>query len=78
MKLHPGSFVLGFAVAGVGALLGPRLRPILVDLATASYRSLDRLAGRLSIAREDLEDLLAEARARARSAEPVGPFVQPS
>ncbi len=80
MKLHVSSFVFGCAVAATGAMLSPKLRPIVLDLATAGYRSLDRLAARLSIAREDAEDLLAEARARARSPGPPAtiPFVQPS
>jgi hypothetical protein len=72
MKLHLGSFLLGSVVAAGGIALGPRLRPIFVDLATAAYRSMDRLGSRLSIAREDLEDSLAEARARARGDGAVG------
>jgi hypothetical protein len=78
MKIHPGSVLFGSALTAGVMILGPQLRPILVDIATAGIRSLDRLASRLSITREDLEDLLAEARARARSSEPVSPLVRPS
>jgi hypothetical protein len=77
MRLHLGSFLMGCAVAAGGMALGPRLRPILVDLAAVAYRSIDRLGARLSVAREDLEDTLAEARARARGDGSVG-VVEPS
>ena len=67
MKLHLGSFAFGCGLVACAAALAPRLRPILVDLATAGYRSAERLAARASIAREDVEDILAEAKARARA-----------
>lgn len=66
MKLDLPSFLAGY-VAGAGTvLLGRQLRPLLVQLATAGYRLVDAVAARVATRREDLEDLFAEARARAR------------
>jgi hypothetical protein len=62
------SFALGY-VAGYGsALLAPRLRRMGVALATAGFRAADEVAMRLARKREDLQDILAEGRARAREA----------
>lgn len=67
MKFHLPSFLLG-CVTGAGAkALAPRLRPLMLQLATAGYKMLDVLGMQAARRREDLEDLLAEARARARS-----------
>ncbi len=66
MKFHLPSFALGW-VSGAGtALLAPRLRKLALELATSAYRAADGVAVRMARKREDLEDLLAEARARAR------------
>jgi hypothetical protein len=66
MKFHWPSFLLGYG-AGIGsAALSARLRPLAVELATTAYRAIDALAAQVVMKREDLEDLLAEARARAR------------
>jgi hypothetical protein len=66
MRFSFGSFALGY-VAGYGsALLAPRLRRVGVALATAGFRAADEVAVRVARRREDLEDILAEARARAR------------
>lgn len=66
MRFHWPSFVLGYA-AGVGsAALSDRLRPLVVELASVAYRAVDAVAARAVMVREDLEDLLAEARARVR------------
>lgn len=66
MKIDIPSFLLGYG-AGLGtALVGQRLRPLLVELATVLYRFADSVAAHAAVRQEDLEDLLAEARARAR------------
>ena len=60
---------MGAPGVGAGAvLLLPRLRPVLVELATAAYKFADSVSARLAMRREDLEDVLAEAKARARGA----------
>jgi hypothetical protein len=69
MRFHWPSFLLGYA-AGIGtAALAEQLRPLLVELATAAYRAVDAAAARLVMVREDVEDILAEARARARGSD---------
>lgn len=68
------SFLFGYA-AGAGTMaFARRLRPLLLEVATTLYRAADALAARAAMKREDLEDLLAEARARARRQQPeTGP-----
>ena len=66
MKLHVPSFMAGVAVGASGAVVAPRLRPVALEIATTFYRIGDAALVRLSRAREDVSDLLAEARARAR------------
>jgi hypothetical protein len=66
MLFHLPSFVLGYASGLFTALVAPRLKPMALDIAAAGYRLFDALAVRAARGREDLEDLLAEARARAR------------
>jgi hypothetical protein len=73
MKLDLSSFALGCAVGAGAAVISPRLKPLVLELATLGYRSAEALASRVGVAREDIEDLLAEARARAR-----GPQSPPS
>jgi hypothetical protein len=63
---HLGSFALGYAAGVSTAVLAPRLRRLGLALATAGFRMADALAVRAAQKREDLEDLLAEAKARAR------------
>jgi len=66
MRFHWPSFLLGYG-AGVGsAALSTRLRPLALEIATTLYRAADGLAAQLVMKREDLQDLLAEARVRAR------------
>ena len=67
MRFHLPSFILGVATGASGAALAPRVRPLVLELATASYRIYDTAMLRLARGREDVSDLLAEARARARS-----------
>lgn len=66
MKFDLGSFLFGCAVGVGAALLAPRLRPLALELATGVYRLGDAVALRAARSREDLQDLLAEAKACAR------------
>lgn len=66
MKFHLPSFLLGVATGAGGSALAPRLRPVAVELATGCYRVYDAAMLRIARGRENLSDLLAEARARAR------------
>lgn len=62
---HFPSFLIGY-VSGVGTtLLAKRFAPALSELATAGYGFTDSLSAALAARMEDLEDALAEARARA-------------
>jgi len=67
MKLHLSSFMLGFGVGASTAAVAPRLRPVALELATTFYKIADALMVRVARSREDVADLLAEAKARARS-----------
>jgi hypothetical protein len=66
MRFHLASFLLGVAAGAGGGALAPRLRPLALELATSFYRVLDAAMVRVARGREDVSDLLAEARARAR------------
>ena len=66
MRFHLPSFVLGIAAGAGGAAVAPRLRPLVLELATDCYRIYDAAMLRLARGRENLQDLLAEARALAR------------
>ena len=66
MRFHFPSYLLGVATGASGAALAPRIRPIAVEIATACYRAADAVLVRFARTRENLSDLLAEARARAR------------
>lgn len=66
MKFHVPSFALGVAVGASGATLAPRVRPLVLEIATAGYRMADAVLLRAARSRESFSDLLAEARARAR------------
>jgi hypothetical protein len=68
MKFHLPSFLLGAAVGATGAAVARRLRPVALEVATSCYRVFDAAMLRVARGREDVSDLLAEARARARSA----------
>ncbi|HVI95173.1 MAG TPA: hypothetical protein VM753_14265 [Anaeromyxobacter sp.] len=68
MFFHLPSFLLGYA-AGLGTgLVLPRLRPVALEVASAVFRFADDLAARVASVREDLEDVMAEARIRVRKA----------
>jgi hypothetical protein len=66
MRFHIPSFFVGVAVGAGGVALAPRLRPIAVEIASDAYRAIDALMLRLARGRENVQDLLAEARARAK------------
>jgi hypothetical protein len=66
MRVHLSSFMLGVGVGGTAVLLSKRLRPVALELATAFYRIVDAVGGRAAMTREDLQDLIADAKARAR------------
>lgn len=68
MKFHWPSFLLGYG-AGLGSAgLARHMRPFFVELATAAWRLADEIVGRVVMVREDVEDVVAEAKARARGA----------
>ncbi len=71
MRFHMSSFLLGFGAGGAAVLLSKRLRPVALELATAMYRIVDAIGGRAAMTREDIQDLLAEAKARARGLKPM-------
>jgi hypothetical protein len=66
MRFHFGSFLLGFGAGAATVLVGRHLRPVLVEVASAGYQFADALAARVAMVQEDFEDVLAEAKARAR------------
>jgi hypothetical protein len=68
MLFHLPSFALGYASGIATAVITPRLKPIGMELATAAFRLWDAMAVGAARRREDLQDLVAEARARARNA----------
>jgi hypothetical protein len=67
MKFHLPSFLLGCGAGYAARSLSDHLRPVLLELATAGYRLAGAVTARTVRAREDLEDILAEARARVAS-----------
>ena len=68
MRFHFPSFMIGFVAGASAKALAPRIRPVLVELATAGYRVVRAVGAHAARRREDFEDLLAEARARAAGA----------
>lgn len=66
MKLHIPSFMIGVGVGASGATIAPRLRPLLLEILTRVYKVADLMVVRIARTREDLSDLVAEAKARAR------------
>jgi hypothetical protein len=69
MRFHWPSFLLGYAAGAGSAMAWDHIRPLIVEVAAATYRAFDAAAARVVIVREDFEDLLAEARARVRGVE---------
>jgi hypothetical protein len=70
MRFHVPSFLLGCVVGAVAVVALPKLRPVAVEAASAGYKLFDGLMARVAMAREGIEDLFVEARARARTARP--------
>jgi hypothetical protein len=68
MRFHLPSFLLGCLTGATAKALSTRLRPVAVEVAAVAYQVLDVVKGHAARRREDLEDLLAEARARAEAA----------
>lgn len=66
MRFHFTSFAIGVAVGVGAAVLGRHLRPVFVEMASTAYGVADAVAARVAVVQEDLEDALAEAKARAR------------
>ena len=68
MRFHFTSFAIGVGVGVAAVVLGRHLRPAFVEMASAAYGLADAAAARVAVVQEDLEDALAEAKARARQA----------
>lgn len=66
MKFHWPSFLLGYGAGATSMLFAKQLRPVVLELATAAYELTDTIAARAAMWWEDLEDVVAEAKARAR------------
>jgi hypothetical protein len=66
MRLHLPSFLIGVTLGATGAAVAPRLRPLALEIATFCYRIGDQVMVRIARGREDVSDLLAEAKARVR------------
>lgn len=69
MRFHFASFALGFGAGAATVVVGRHLRPALVEVATSVYQLVDAAAARMAMVQEDFEDVLAEARARARGSD---------
>ena len=66
MRFHLPSYLLGVATGATGAAIAPRLRPVVLEIATGCYRFADAIMVNVARSRENISDLLTEARARAR------------
>ncbi|HEX5062682.1 MAG TPA: hypothetical protein VFV99_25090 [Kofleriaceae bacterium] len=66
MRFHLPSYLLGVATGASGAAIVPRLRPVVMEIASGCYRLVDAVTFRAARARENFSDFLAEAHARAR------------
>jgi len=66
MNFHLPSFLLGYGAGASTVLLGRHLRPVLLEVATMGWRFVDAVVARAAVQHEDVDDLFAEARARAR------------
>ena len=73
MKFHWPSFLLGCGAGAASVLFAKQLRPIVVELATAAYQFSDAVAARAATWWEDIDDAVAEAKARARPVRLVKP-----
>ncbi|MBN8471488.1 hypothetical protein JYJ95_33700 [Corallococcus exiguus] len=66
MKFDLPSFLMGYGAGASTVLMTKHLRPLLVEVATSAYRFVDMVLARVAMKHEDVEDLMAEAKARAR------------
>ncbi|HTP29051.1 MAG TPA: hypothetical protein VMK12_25745 [Anaeromyxobacteraceae bacterium] len=66
MFFHLPSFLLGYAAGVATGVFLPRLRPIAVEVAAAAQRFGADVVAKAATLREDIEDLWAEARHRAK------------
>jgi hypothetical protein len=66
MKFHVPSFLIGCVTGAAARSVAPRLRAVALEIATSLYALADAVGTQAARRREDLADLLAEARARAR------------
>jgi hypothetical protein len=73
MKFHWPSFFIGYGAGAASVLFAKQLRPILLEVATAAYRLSDAVAARAAMWWEDIDDVLAEGKARVRSPRPSKP-----
>ena len=64
MKLDFSSFLLGCGVGAGSMLLGKRLRPLVLEVATVFFRLQEWVMAGTPMGQEALAGLLAEARAR--------------
>jgi hypothetical protein len=76
MKFHLPSFLLGAAAGYAAKSVGAYFRPLVVEVAAAGYRLASVAAARAGRVREDLENALAEAKARVTP--PHEPATAPS
>ncbi|RKH88116.1 hypothetical protein D7Y21_16320 [Corallococcus sp. AB045] len=73
MKFDLPSFLMGYGAGAGTVLVTKHLRPLLVEVATAAYHFVDMVIARAAMKHEDIEDLMAEAKARARGGERTRP-----
>jgi hypothetical protein len=68
MNFHWPSFLLGYGAGIVSTVVAQRMRPVLTELAAAGFEFLEAAAAKMAMTREDIDDIIAEARARAGGA----------
>lgn len=66
LKIDPLSFASGYVAGVATALLARRLRPVLVELLAVAFAGLEGVAYAAHVEKERFEDIVAEARHRAR------------
>ena len=67
MHFHWPSFLLGYGSGLATALFADRLRPVLVEIGSMVRRLVDSAGTALATRGEEMEDLAAEAAARAHA-----------
>ena len=65
MRFHLPSFALGFGAGAASATVVRGVRPLVAAVGTAIVRGIDSLAAHMVTLQEDVDDLVAESRARA-------------